>query len=400
MVGQALAAHVGETALHLRQGRHLFLEGGAPELHVVGVDGQDGRDIAGFGGADARSGAGRGGGRRVDGQRGVHDRVVTTAGWSRRVAGTALAHLAGRKAGPWSNLSAAPCYKGSFGGLSTALAELWHASSAASRSPAQLRAGLRTGSFSAAADRLGLSQPAVSQQVRQLEQRYGLRLLERVGRRARPTAAGEELLRHARSVAAALAATEAGMARHGTEVIGQVRLGSGATACIYLLPAVLRELRRRRCRTGDRGAHLPCGRGGARGRGQQPDLALVTLPASGRMLEVIPVVDDPLSRSARPTASRCRPRSRPPTWPAARWCCSRRAAIRAAWWTPGWHAVAWRPIRSWSWTAWRRSRSWWVPAWAIRYCPRWRCRPAGAARPSPCAGWPPAGTHAGRGAAP
>jgi len=149
------------------------------------------------------------------------------------------------------------------------------------------------GGFSAAADRLGLSQPAVSLQVRQLEQRYGLRLLERVGRRARPTAAGQELLQHAHTVAAALAATEAGMARHGADVIGRVRLGTGATACIYLLPAVLRELRRRLpaleivVSTSSTAEALKAVEANAL------DLALVTLPAAGRMFEVIPVLEDP-----------------------------------------------------------------------------------------------------------
>ena len=48
---------------------------------------------------------------------------------------------------------------------------------------------IRHGSFSAAAERLQLSQPAVSLQVRQLEKRLGVRLIERVGKRATPTTA-------------------------------------------------------------------------------------------------------------------------------------------------------------------------------------------------------------------
>ena len=63
---------------------------------------------------------------------------------------------------------------------------------------------IEAGSFSAAAERLELSQPAVSLQVRQLEKRLGLRLIERVGRRAAPTAAGEELLAHVRQIDAAV----------------------------------------------------------------------------------------------------------------------------------------------------------------------------------------------------
>ena len=45
-----------------------------------------------------------------------------------------------------------------------------------------LREVARLGSFSAAADTLGLTQPAVSNQIRQLEQQLGTRLLERIGK--------------------------------------------------------------------------------------------------------------------------------------------------------------------------------------------------------------------------
>jgi DNA-binding transcriptional LysR family regulator len=51
---------------------------------------------------------------------------------------------------------------------------------------------VETGSFSAAAEKLRLTQPAVSLQIRQLEKRMGTALLERVGRKTRPTAAGSE----------------------------------------------------------------------------------------------------------------------------------------------------------------------------------------------------------------
>src|SRR5258708_12576260 len=58
-------------------------------------------------------------------------------------------------------------------------------------------------SFSAAAERLGISQPAVSLQVRQLERRFGVKLIERVGRNATPTPAGAQFVAHARNVQAA-----------------------------------------------------------------------------------------------------------------------------------------------------------------------------------------------------
>src|SRR5436309_2563377 len=52
-------------------------------------------------------------------------------------------------------------------------------------------------SFSQAAERLGVTQPAVSQQVRALEERLGKRLLDRSGRRVEPTEAGLALYRGA-----------------------------------------------------------------------------------------------------------------------------------------------------------------------------------------------------------
>src|ERR671914_889296 len=57
-------------------------------------------------------------------------------------------------------------------------------------------------SFSQAAARLGLSQPAVSLQIRSLEQRLGARLLDRSGRRVEPTEAGARLYRGAQRLLA------------------------------------------------------------------------------------------------------------------------------------------------------------------------------------------------------
>src|ERR671928_216839 len=52
-------------------------------------------------------------------------------------------------------------------------------------------------SFSQAAERLGVTQPAVSLQIRALENRLGVQLLDRSGRRVEPTEAGQRLYRNA-----------------------------------------------------------------------------------------------------------------------------------------------------------------------------------------------------------
>jgi DNA-binding transcriptional LysR family regulator len=98
-------------------------------------------------------------------------------------------------------------------------------------------------SFSEAAERLGVTQPAVSLQVRALEERLGRKLLDRSGRRVEPTEAGERLYRNAQRVLAAeeqllgeLAEDEAGVL-HGRLTIG-ASTGPGA----HLVPLLLCEL--------------------------------------------------------------------------------------------------------------------------------------------------------------
>lgn len=148
------------------------------------------------------------------------------------------------------------------------------------------------GSFSAAAERLGLTQPAVSMQIRQLERWLGTVLVERVGRKARPTTAGAELLAHAERIDAEVSSAVEAVARHASGAIGRVRLGTGATACIFLLPSLLGELRRRypgleiTVTTGNTSEIVKAV------EENLIDIALVTLPASGRMLEITPVMDD------------------------------------------------------------------------------------------------------------
>src|SRR5262245_24134322 len=107
------------------------------------------------------------------------------------------------------------------------------------------------GSFGRAAQRLYVSQPTPSQQVRALEAEIGGPLLERLARGVRPTAAGEALLPAAR---AALAATE--RARRAARMVlgleaGELEIATVGTVAFGLLPPVLRRWRsRHRARTG------------------------------------------------------------------------------------------------------------------------------------------------------
>jgi DNA-binding transcriptional LysR family regulator len=153
---------------------------------------------------------------------------------------------------------------------------------------------VRRGSFSRAAEDLRLSQPAVSLHIRQLEERVGLRLVERVGKRAFATRAGEILLSHAeRAFDEIEAARQAIEALRGV-VAGRLRLGTGATASIHLLPQLFRRLHAEHPAlelvvvTGNSGEMA------AAVVANQLDLALVTLPVSARSLAITPLAIDPL----------------------------------------------------------------------------------------------------------
>ena len=99
------------------------------------------------------------------------------------------------------------------------------------------------GSFSGAARRLNLTQPAISLQIRELEARWGLRLIERQGKKAQATAAGRELIEHARRIARECEAAESTMRGLRDGWLGRVQISCTLTALMYDLPPVLRRLR-------------------------------------------------------------------------------------------------------------------------------------------------------------
>jgi DNA-binding transcriptional LysR family regulator len=157
-----------------------------------------------------------------------------------------------------------------------------------------LQAVVGHGSFSRAAETLHLSQPAVSLHIRQLEECAGHRLLERVGKRAFPTKAGDVVLEHAARALGELEAARQALERLRGIVAGRIRVGTGATASTYLLPPLLRRLRSRYPSlelvvvTGNSAEIV------AAVAANQLDLGIVTLPVSARSLAVSPLCIDPL----------------------------------------------------------------------------------------------------------
>ncbi len=134
----------------------------------------------------------------------------------------------------------------------------------------QLRAFLLTaenGSASTAARLLGVTQPAVSQQLQELEAMLRVRLIERVGIRMLPTPAGRALIEPVRRAFVALEQIEPAVAAFREPDAGLVRLGTGATACIHFLPEPL-----------------------ARTQAQMPNLQLIVV--TGNTAEMVSAIED------------------------------------------------------------------------------------------------------------
>jgi len=169
---------------------------------------------------------------------------------------------------------------------------------------ATLRAVIAEGSFSAAAGRLGLTQPAVSRHVALLERMLGTQLVRRTKRGATPTEAGRLLAETAEAVLSRLALAEAQVSELAGLRRGTVRLGSFFTALAYVSAeaAVILEARHPALFAGgqqvivdelvDRGAAMAGLRAG------ELDVAVVfehgferTVPPDD--IEIVPLFDDP-----------------------------------------------------------------------------------------------------------
>lgn len=150
------------------------------------------------------------------------------------------------------------------------------------------------GSFTEAAKRLHLTQPAISQQIRELENRCGVQLVERMGKRAFATPAGRELILHGRRIMADAEQALAAVHQHREGAAGRVHLGTGPTALVYLLPAVLRKFRDKHPNI-----EIVVTTGTTHSISEallsnQLDLGFTALPVESDELDAVPVRTDPM----------------------------------------------------------------------------------------------------------
>lgn len=99
--------------------------------------------------------------------------------------------------------------------------------------------------FGRAAERVGIAQPPLSQQIRALEEEIGVSLFERTKRRVELTAAGQVLLDEARKVLAQALHAKKAAQRAARGEIGQLSVGFVSSAVFGKLPTILRLMRSR-----------------------------------------------------------------------------------------------------------------------------------------------------------
>jgi len=102
----------------------------------------------------------------------------------------------------------------------------------------------KQGNFSRAGQKVFRSQSAVSAQIRQLEQDYGEKLLDRVGKSVRLTPAGETLLDYAQRLLTLRRESQRAVAEQGSTPRGALAIGANEATCLYVLPDHFAEYQR------------------------------------------------------------------------------------------------------------------------------------------------------------
>src|SRR5215208_1367597 len=172
-----------------------------------------------------------------------------------------------------------------------------------------IRAIADTGSFTAAGQKLHVSQSAISRQILLLEEELGEPVFHRIGRRIRITPAGESLLQLSHRVFRDLQETVSTISDKRESLSGAMRLVGGMTVCLYVFPSLLAEVRRihpnldLKVTVGSAERSIAMLRSGA------GDLGLITLPIEATDLVSVPVLEEELLLITYPTHPLARKKS-------------------------------------------------------------------------------------------
>jgi LysR family transcriptional regulator, regulator for metE and metH len=157
-----------------------------------------------------------------------------------------------------------------------------------------VRATVEEGGLTRAGKRLGLSQSALSHQLRALEEQLGLTLFHRIGRRLALAPAGERILRTARLVIPEMERTEMELQQSSNQVHKTIRLAAECYSCYQWLPGIIRLFVRKntvvdlQIVTGIADKPIEAL------LGNDLDIAIVSQPAHDRRLRIVELFEDEL----------------------------------------------------------------------------------------------------------
>ena len=164
-----------------------------------------------------------------------------------------------------------------------------------------IRAIADSGSFTAAGEKLHVSQSAISRQILLLEEELGEAVFHRIGRRIRITPTGESLLQLSHRVFQDLQDTVTAISDTQESLRGTMRLVGGMTVCLYVFPALLAEVRRIHPNLDLKITVGSAERSIAMLRSGVGDLGLLTLPIEASDLVSVPVLQEELLLVTYPT---------------------------------------------------------------------------------------------------
>jgi len=157
-----------------------------------------------------------------------------------------------------------------------------------------LQAIAETGSFTACGRKLNVSQSAISRQILLLEEELGEPLFLRVGRQVRMTPAAESLVQLGQRVFNDVRETVGRITDRTGDLRGTLRLSGGMTVCLYVLPPLLKHLRRVHAQLDVRLTVATAGRSVEEIRAGRVDAGLLTLPVEESDLVTVPVLREEL----------------------------------------------------------------------------------------------------------
>jgi LysR family transcriptional regulator, regulator for metE and metH len=157
-----------------------------------------------------------------------------------------------------------------------------------------VRMVVEEGGLTRAGRRLGISQSALSHQLRDIEEQLGVSLFHRVGRRLALAPAGDRILRAARLVLPEIERAELDLGQDSSQMLGTIRIGVEDDSCYCWLPGILRRFGRKYPNTELRLATASAEKPFQSLRQNELDLAVISQPARENQIKFYELFEDEL----------------------------------------------------------------------------------------------------------